>query len=766
MIWFIAALMLPVLASYALIVYIDREQRSDINTFVFRICLATGIGIGLSSCTYFLWLFFGGAPGKLYHACELAGFAVAGLFGLVLARASATSPGKPKSQPHTMGFWQMLLLLAFAAALALSVFAAISSYLKNPLGDWDAWAIWNQRARFLFLAGDQWRQAFSPVFPHYDYPLLIPCSNARLWSYLGAEHRWVPWFLGSLFTFATVGMLVTGVGRLRSKCQGLLAGLILLGMVSFLQLGTSQFADVPLAFFFLSAILLSVIYDASEKPQRGFLALSGMAAGMAAWTKNEGLLLIPVLLIARCAVAWRWDRLKIIYKELVCWGAGAVLLLAVIAIQKTFIAGKNDLVSGQSWNAWLTRALDPSRYWIIIQTLYTYILRIAGPFTVILPLSFLLLGAAKKRPRGRLGFPAVLTVISLMSAGYFTVYVLTPNELHWHLATSAERLLLHLLPLCILALFLYLATPEELLIRESGAKWLCKIPLQPISAVQTFENSDTYAGTFSLIPSLPCRPIMKLSILMPIYNERKTLEKIVQRVFTSPVPVEIEIIAVDDASTDGSWELLQQLANADSRLRAIRQPQNSGKGAAIRTAIQHMSGDVAVVQDADLEYDPHEYPLLLQPILDGKADAVFGSRYTGQNRQVLSFWHTLINRFLTLLSNILNDLTLTDMETCYKMVRADILKQLPLNCKTFTFEPELTCRLAQCKARIYEVPISYFARTYQEGKKIRAMDGLKAIWAILYSKFSNPRVAPIILQSENHEMQKVVDETPQKRLAA
>jgi len=259
---------------------------------------------------------------------------------------------------------------------------------------------------------------------------------------------------------------------------------------------------------------------------------------------------------------------------------------------------------------------------------------------------------------------------------------------------------------------------------------------------------------------------MKLSILMPIYNERKTLEKIVDRVLTSPVSLEIEIIAVDDASTDGSWELLEQLANADSRLRAIRQPQNSGKGAAIRTAIQHMSGDVAVVQDADLEYDPHEYPLLLQPILDGKADAVFGSRYAGNTRRVLPFWHSLINRLLTLLSNMLNDLTLTDMETCYKMVRADILKQLPLNCKTFTFEPELTCRLAQCRARIYEVPISYFARTYQEGKKIRAMDGFNAIWAILYSRFSNPRAAPIINQSENHEMQEAVDEAPRKRLAA
>jgi hypothetical protein len=752
MAWFIAALILPILASYALVVYIDREARNDINTFLFRVCLATGIGVGLSSCTFFLWLFLGGTPGKIYHACELAGFAAAGLFGLIIVRASAKPSSNPKPMPPALGGWQILLLTTFVIALGLSVFAAICAYLNNPLGDWDAWAIWNQRAHFLFLAGEQWRQAFLPVFPHHDYPLLLPCSNARFWSYLGAEHRWVPWFLGNLFTFAAVGMLVAGVARLRSKSQGLLAGLILLGMISFLKLGTSQFADVPLAFFFLSAVLLLAIYDASERPNRGFLVLSGLAAGLAAWTKNEGLLFILALLTARCIIAWRWNCVKKTFKEIICWGAGALPLIAVILIQKAFLAGKNDIVSNQDWNASLTRISDPSRYWYITQALFVYAFRIAKPIAVVLPLSILLLGPAKNRPRGTLVLPAASTVISLMLAGYFMVYILTPNDLHWHLATSADRLLLHLCPSCILILFLYLATPEELSAEKTFAEKLQTVSFQPISALKTFDNRGSDTGVCSLISSIPCRPFMKLSVLMPIYNERKTLEKIVQRVLASPVCLEIEIIAVDDASTDGSWELLQQLSKADPRIHAIRQPKNSGKGAAIRTAIQHITGDVAIVQDADLEYDPQEYPLLLQPILDGKADAVFGSRFTGHTRHVVSFWHSLINKLLTLLSNMLNDLTLTDMETCYKMVRVDVLKQLRLTCKSFTFEPELTCRLAQCRARIYEVPISYFARSYQDGKKIRAMDGLQAIWAILRSKFSNPQAAPIIHLSENQEI--------------
>jgi glycosyltransferase involved in cell wall biosynthesis len=226
---------------------------------------------------------------------------------------------------------------------------------------------------------------------------------------------------------------------------------------------------------------------------------------------------------------------------------------------------------------------------------------------------------------------------------------------------------------------------------------------------------------------------------MPIYNERPTLRQIVDRVLSSPVPLEVELVAVDDCSCDGSWELLEELASADCRIRAIRHPRNRGKGAAVRTAIAAMSGEVAVIQDADLEYDPHEFPLLLAPILGGAADAVFGSRLAGPSRQVFSFWHSLANESLTLVSNLLNGQHLTDMETCYKMVRADILKQLRLTSDTYTIEPELTCRLAQWGARISEVPVSYCGRSYREGKKIRAIDGLKAIGQMLRARFSSPR---------------------------
>lgn len=230
-------------------------------------------------------------------------------------------------------------------------------------------------------------------------------------------------------------------------------------------------------------------------------------------------------------------------------------------------------------------------------------------------------------------------------------------------------------------------------------------------------------------------PVRKLSVLMPVYNERWTLSEIVSRVLASPVGIEIELIIVDDASTDGSWELIQELAARDDRILALRHPHNRGKGAAIRTAIPHITGDVSIIQDADLEYDPDEYAVLLAPIVDGRADAVVGSRFAGHTRRVLFFWHSLANKLLTLISNMVNDLNLTDMESGYKIVRSSILKRLRLSADTFTFEPELTCRLAQWGARIYEVPISYEGRTYEEGKKIRAKDGIKAIWQILRCKF-------------------------------
>ncbi len=228
-----------------------------------------------------------------------------------------------------------------------------------------------------------------------------------------------------------------------------------------------------------------------------------------------------------------------------------------------------------------------------------------------------------------------------------------------------------------------------------------------------------------------------LSVVVPVYNERATIVRLLERVRS--VPLHLEVIVVDDGSTDGTRDLLPTLeGNLVDRL--VLHERNRGKGAALRTGFAHATGDVVVVQDADLEYDPLELPMLLEPILAGKADAVYGSRFLGGPHRVLLFWHSVGNRVLTLLSNMFTDVNLTDMETCYKMVRRELLQSLPLEADRFGIEPELTARLAQAGARIYELPISYHGRSYAEGKKIGWKDGVSALWAILRYNLLGPRV--------------------------
>ncbi len=231
-----------------------------------------------------------------------------------------------------------------------------------------------------------------------------------------------------------------------------------------------------------------------------------------------------------------------------------------------------------------------------------------------------------------------------------------------------------------------------------------------------------------------------LSVVIPAYNEIETVEKLLRRV--NELPIALEVIVVDDGSRDGTRDLLRRLEAEGLIQVLVFHEQNKGKGAALRTGFEHATGDVVVVQDADLEYDPWELPPLLEPIIAGKADAVFGSRFRGGPHRVLFFWHMMGNKFLTLLSNMLTDLNLTDMETCYKMIRRDLLVTLPFRADRFGFEPEVTARLSQAQARIYEFPISYHGRSYAEGKKIGWKDGVAALWYIFRSNFLAPKAPP------------------------
>lgn len=227
----------------------------------------------------------------------------------------------------------------------------------------------------------------------------------------------------------------------------------------------------------------------------------------------------------------------------------------------------------------------------------------------------------------------------------------------------------------------------------------------------------------------PAIPPRCLGVVIPVYNEEKTLHVIVGKVLARPEVA--ELVMVNDCSRDGTWAVMERLATTDPRIRIFSHDVNQGKGAALRTGFQHVTSDFVIIQDADLEYDPDEYPKLLAPIIIGRADVVFGSRFLGSEmRRVLYFWHCVGNQFLTLLSNMATNLNLTDMETCYKVFKLEVIRKIEIEECRFGFEPEITAKAARLGVPIYEVPISYYGRTYEEGKKIGWKDGVSAIWCI------------------------------------
>jgi hypothetical protein len=426
-------------------------------------CLTFGIGIGVSSITFFMGLVIINDRGTMSLVAPIGAFSAALLLAFAMLRKREALGLSPiKSDTPANRAWPATILFALllvAGACAVLHFMVFST--STPHGEGDALAIWNLRARFLHRTGADWTAAFQEKlsWSHVDYPLLLPACIACYWDALGSETTLVPRAIAMGFTFGTVSILITALGAVRSTSQGLLAGLVILGGDAFLNRGVSQYADVPLAFFIVAALALIVIHDRMGSRSYRLLAAAGVCAGLATWTKNEGLLFLLCIGAAFTSVSvlrlpWRQAT-----RTIAAFALGAIPILVIVFVFKIFYAGNNDLVSGQSWRQSIGRLLDSTRYLLICQHAVQQLKTVPGLLAVALAIHCLLVGKIHRQSLRLASVP--MLCLAFMSMGYFLIYVTTPHDLSWHLETSLDRLMLHLFPAGVFSLFLVLGTIEE-----------------------------------------------------------------------------------------------------------------------------------------------------------------------------------------------------------------------------------------------------------------------------------------------------------------
>jgi hypothetical protein len=428
------------------------------STNLLYVGLAMGLAPGLTSCLWFGWLAAFGEPGAAYFAAESALLLVA---AAVWRRRFETRP--PPAPPSGTGAVPIRFVVPVLVLLGLGWVASFTANtLTNPHGSWDAISIWNLHARFLAAGGDRWIDLFrhSQCAWHGDYPLLVPASVARLSSTTGAALTTASALVSFWFSAATLLLCVAFVGCVRGANQALLVAVTLLGTSYFVQQSSAQYADVPLAWSMLAAVSALVLYDASGQSSAGWLVVAGAAAGLAAWTKNEGISFVVVIGVLHTTVSVRREGLRGAVRSTAPLAAGLLPVLLVVAYFKLALAPENDLVAGQGLHATLSRLLDASRYVQIAVALVAALFRMVKGLFFVLPAYFLLMGRTTTL-RSRDGARFALATYGLMLISYCGVYVITPHELAWHLESSVRRLLLQLWPGALAIFFLMVAAPEE-----------------------------------------------------------------------------------------------------------------------------------------------------------------------------------------------------------------------------------------------------------------------------------------------------------------
>lgn len=442
------------------------EGRPMKTLIILKGCFAIGLGFGISSCLFSLWLFFYNSSGR--------GFILVDIISLMGLTAILFGSSRLRKYPMYFEFnprinanskMYRILSISFCSAFVLAIGAFILISLYRPNGGWDAWAIWNMHARFIFRGGDRLDEFCShfPALPHLDYPLLLPLSVTRLWKYINHETVVIPILLSMLFTFITVGFLSCSLSLIRSKSQGLLAGLVLLGTSFFIKHGAAQYADVPLGFFFLATLVLFCLQERLLSHNNNLISLAGTTAGLSAWTKNEGILFIVSILAARLIIIVSQKGWKAYLNELRSFLIGLLPVLAIIIYFKIYIAPPNDLVSAQGLIVTSEKLLDLSRYKQVFTAYGKEAIRLGGrivnvPFLIL----YLLILRVTIDSRDKIGIANAFIVLCLMLLGYFFVYITTPHDLNIHLSTSLSRLFLQLWPSLLFIYFMVVTPPEQM----------------------------------------------------------------------------------------------------------------------------------------------------------------------------------------------------------------------------------------------------------------------------------------------------------------
>jgi len=462
---------LPLAMGFALICILWPQSRPTRSDLVLKLSLSVGVGFGLLSCVYFLQLSFSKHSREYLFAEVIALFiTLVAVLAYRIIRRKGSTASMPRQEPETKTKLSKAIRIAFFVALPSSITAFIFYALKRPHGDWDAWAVFNMKARFLFRAGDHWRDFYSDPLQWSgpDYPLLLSSSIAACWTIVNRETLIVPAAIAMLFTFASVGIVVSSISTLRGKTQGYLAGLVLLCTPYFIIHGANQYADIPVAFFYLSTIVLLTLQDEIWEKDKGILILAGLIAGLTAWTKNEGILFIILVIAVRFVVTFRRQYIKSYLRQLLYFGAGLAPVLLIIFYFKITVAAQNGYLAPLEESSLMSRILDVSRY----QTIGDYLIKkglVFGNWAVaIIPLLafyLLLLGVRLDEKRKR-NVMASISILTLMFLGFLAIYVISSRDVDWLIVTSLDRLISQLWPSIIFIFFLTVKTPEEALVKE------------------------------------------------------------------------------------------------------------------------------------------------------------------------------------------------------------------------------------------------------------------------------------------------------------